>query len=461
MEAGERQLVMAAQAGDPAARDQLMVHSLPLVYNVVGRALDGRDDVDDVVQDTLLRALRGLGGLREPERFRGWLVTIAMNQVRRRWTAPDRARAVALESVPEPADPDFAETAITRLGLSEQRQELAEATRWLEEADRDLLALWWLEASGELTRAELAEALEVSPAHAAVRVHRLKDHLDVARSVVAALATAGVCAELEQLTAGWDGRPAPVWRKRFARHIRSCQACGGRRGALRPAETLLAGMLLVPPPPQLTVPVRPVSAAHALPSGRGALVPAVAAGTLLVAALIWVLRPDDPPPAAAPAVTSAPTAVTPSPTSVETPPRLLRRSAPPPPTRAATPADEVVRLVNAERSKKGCRPVTTDPRLTRSAQAHSAEMARRREMTHTGANGSSPGDRISAQGYRWGAWSENVAVGAPAPSGVMTMWMNSPGHRANILNCAYTQVGVGIASGDGKLWWTQNFATPA
>ncbi|WP_435841886.1 RNA polymerase sigma factor, partial [Streptomyces globisporus] len=71
-------LIAAAQGGDQQAKDQLVSAYLPLLYNVVGRALDGHADVDDVVQETVLRMLRGLPELRDPERFRSWLVAIAM-----------------------------------------------------------------------------------------------------------------------------------------------------------------------------------------------------------------------------------------------------------------------------------------------------------------------------------------------------------------------------------------------
>src|SRR4051794_9684183 len=78
-------LVEAAVGGDRHALDVLVAASLPLVYNVVGRALDGHHDVDDVVQETLMRAVDRLGELRDPAAFRSWLVAIAIRQVRDRW----------------------------------------------------------------------------------------------------------------------------------------------------------------------------------------------------------------------------------------------------------------------------------------------------------------------------------------------------------------------------------------
>ena len=76
------QTVLAAQRGEPNALDELVAAYLPLVYNVVGRAMSGHLDVDDVVQETMLRAVRAIRDLRDPEAFRSWLVAIAIRQVR-------------------------------------------------------------------------------------------------------------------------------------------------------------------------------------------------------------------------------------------------------------------------------------------------------------------------------------------------------------------------------------------
>jgi RNA polymerase sigma factor (sigma-70 family) len=126
-------LIAAAQSGDQQARERLASECLPLVYNIIGRALGGHADVDDLVQETLLRVINGLDGLRDPSRFRSWLVTVAMNEVRRRWSTIQKRPVVDLESVYDVPDPaaDFVELTILRLGLSGQRRETAEATRWL------------------------------------------------------------------------------------------------------------------------------------------------------------------------------------------------------------------------------------------------------------------------------------------------------------------------------------------
>ncbi|MFF1695229.1 RNA polymerase sigma factor [Streptomyces sp. NPDC058257] len=246
-----RGLVEAARAGDRHALDELLTAHLPLVYNIVGRALDGHPDVDDIVQDTMLRVVRSIAELRDPDGFRSWLVAIAMHRIR------DRARAArSRQTVPasdlerEPADAggDFAGLTVLRLGLEGQRREVAEATRWLDPEDRELLSLWWLEVAGSLSRPDLAQALGLTRQHTAVRVQRLKERLETARSLVRALDTRPRCAALAGATAEWDGRPGSVWRKRILRHLRGCPWCGGTAPDTVPAERLLAGLALVPIP---------------------------------------------------------------------------------------------------------------------------------------------------------------------------------------------------------------------
>ena len=77
-------LVVAAQAGDEAALTELISAHLSLIYNIIGRALNGHADVDDLVQETMIQAVRNLPRLREPERFRSWIVTIAYRQIQMR-----------------------------------------------------------------------------------------------------------------------------------------------------------------------------------------------------------------------------------------------------------------------------------------------------------------------------------------------------------------------------------------
>ncbi|KUN77044.1 RNA polymerase [Streptomyces bungoensis] len=535
-------LVSAARGGDPEAQDALVSAYLPLVYNIVGRALNGSVDVDDVVQDTMLRALDGLGGLRSPASFRSWLVAIAMNQVRAH--CQDRRFAPGtVEEAEELADPgaDFVDLTLVQLQLSGQRRETARATRWLEPDDRGLLSLWWLECAGELTRGEVAAALELSPQHTAVRVQRMKAQLEAARVVVRALDAQPPCEELRTVLLPWDGRPSALWRKRIARHARGCGRCSGLWSGLVPAEGLLAGLALVAVSPALLAETGPGagrmsaagSASRPDPSGRaaeggrspghrasggrsatrgearrrrrtrrrravgGAVVAACVAGGGLWyfgtdagaggegaaatrtagdpvvdlsesgAATSPPSAPASPAPSTPAARKTAATAKTHRPTKKATAPAAQQPSTSPSaprPTRtallSATPSDtvtQVVALVNKERAAAGCGPLTEDPQLEQAAQGHSDDMAARGFFDHTNPDGADPGQRITAAGYRWSTYGENIAQGQQTPQAVMDSWMNSPGHRANILNCAFKDIGVGVHRGTGGPWWTQDF----
>ncbi|MFJ8944442.1 CAP domain-containing protein [Streptomyces sp. NPDC102395] len=148
-----------------------------------------------------------------------------------------------------------------------------------------------------------------------------------------------------------------------------------------------------------------------------------------------------PAPAAPPA--AAPSAATPS------------AAAPAAPASGAVA--KVVSLVNSERGKAGCSPLTVNAKLAKAAQDHSADMASHRNMSHTGSDGSDPGTRITRAGYAWSTYGENVAYGYSTPEQVMAGWMASPGHKRNILNCAFKEIGVGLAQPGS--YWTQDFGT--
>jgi uncharacterized protein YkwD len=115
----------------------------------------------------------------------------------------------------------------------------------------------------------------------------------------------------------------------------------------------------------------------------------------------------------------------------------------------------VVAMVNEERESAGCSPVTVDNRLTEAAEGHSQDQADRKQMTHTGSDGSRVGDRATRAGYSWSRIGENVARTSSAQR-AMEMWMASSGHRENILNCAYKHIGVAEVGG----YWTQDFGRP-
>ncbi|MFB7371962.1 CAP domain-containing protein [Streptomyces sp. NPDC056222] len=606
-----RELVRAAMSGDPWARDPMIAAHVPLVYNVVGRALNGHHDVDGLVQETMLRALDGLGGLRDPDEFQPWLVAIAVDSVR---THMQRSQLLGdADGLPLPG-PDFADLTIERLYLSGQEREAAEAARWIEPDDGVLLALWWLECMGKLSRYEIAAALQWPVEHTAGGVESLRARLDAARVVVGAVSADPLCPALGYEAGTWDGRPCAAWREHFARHAGGCAQCSARWRGMVPLEALLAGLPLVPPPtpllagvresaawalaatPQaatgtpdayetpephrepwqyategradwsdqnhdtdrydhiasidLTRPFLPgmpqeapsvlgsasAAARAAVPGARGARNArrrrrqerernrrrvVVTAGMAVVALTggsfylsggrgadgdaLEVNRaaapaPDLPSALEATGLTPTPSTVSPSasasasastsPSAKATPPTRTaapdaaktttpRTSAPKPKRTEAdtgtgsgsgsgsgasrqgdsgsgSAVDQVVSLVNAERAKAGCGPLTANSTLNRAAQGHSDDMAARDYFDHSNPDGDGPGERVTAAGYPWSTYGENIAMGQRTPEQVMDAWMNSPGHRANILNCDFKEIGIGIHN-EGGPYWTQVF----
>jgi len=124
-------------------------------------------------------------------------------------------------------------------------------------------------------------------------------------------------------------------------------------------------------------------------------------------------------------------------------------------------AQQVVDLTNQYRAAAGCRPLVISPRLTTAATAHSQDMATHNFFSHTGSDGSSPWDRIRRTGYTFSTAAENIAAGSRTAEAVVQLWYNSPGHRANMLNCALREIGVAYADGGAYgRYWTQDFATP-
>ncbi|MER7793670.1 CAP domain-containing protein [Streptomyces sp. NPDC097640] len=119
-------------------------------------------------------------------------------------------------------------------------------------------------------------------------------------------------------------------------------------------------------------------------------------------------------------------------------------------------ARQVLALVNEERSKAGCAPVTADPKLTQLAQDFSDDMALRGFFDHLDPDGDTPWERAEQVGIV-NLGGENIARGQEDAQAVMDSWMNSSGHRANILNCGYKTLGVGTNFGADGPWWTQDF----
>ncbi|WP_316527679.1 CAP domain-containing protein [Kitasatospora brasiliensis] len=187
---------------------------------------------------------------------------------------------------------------------------------------------------------------------------------------------------------------------------------------------------------------------------------APATPTATVAASPTVAATATPTAVPTPTGTAAKAAPAPSRTAPAAP-AAARRPAPPAGGGAAPSyAQQVVDLVNVQRAKAGCGPVSSEPRLASAAQSHSDDMADRNYFDHASPEGEHADHRIEAAGYSWSTWGENIARGQKDPAAVMDAWMNSPGHRANILNCAFDQLGVGVRTGTNGPWWTQVFAAP-
>lgn len=157
---------------------------------------------------------------------------------------------------------------------------------------------------------------------------------------------------------------------------------------------------------------------------------------------------------------ASPTRTTASPTRRVVPRPTTPYTAPvtsPPVTSALAAARaQILALVNEQRATAGCHPLTASTSLDRLAQNFSDEMAARDFFSHTDPDGKTPWDRAKALGIS-NLGGENIARGQSDPQAVMTAWMNSPGHRANILNCDFHTLGVGIHYGPGGPWWTQDF----
>jgi len=116
---------------------------------------------------------------------------------------------------------------------------------------------------------------------------------------------------------------------------------------------------------------------------------------------------------------------------------------------------DCIERVNAERFKLSIAPVTYDARLAQAAAGHSVYQAAIPAMGHTGLNGSTVDKRMVAVGYQPTVWGENVAMGQVDCAAVMSAWMASSGHRANILDVRFEHIGVGMALGtNGRWYWT-------
>ena len=129
---------------------------------------------------------------------------------------------------------------------------------------------------------------------------------------------------------------------------------------------------------------------------------------------------------------------------------------------------DVLRLTNAFRSKQGLAPLTLNQKLAEAAEGHSEDMATQDFFSHTGKDGDKLSDRVKQVDYGYRAIGENIAAGQATPEAVVEAWKTSPGHRANLLNAQFTEIGVGyyhLENDTGRVnynrYWTQVFGKPS
>jgi uncharacterized protein YkwD len=247
-------------------------------------------------------------------------------------------------------------------------------------------------------------------------------------------------------------------------------APGAQAGTSSPSSPVAPAAV----PPTSTVPSSPAAAPSTATATAGATSPTRVPRATSSAPAWSSARPA--PSASAPAATTTaaaappPAAPTPAPAPAPAPvpapapaPKPAPTPAPAPAPAPAAPAvsaaeSQVLSLVNTERAKAGCAPVTADPALAAVARAHSADMRDRHFFSHTNPDGLDPFARARAAGISY-ARAENIAYGQRDAAAVMAAWMASTGHRQNILNCGLSRLGVGVAEGTGGPWWTQLFGS--
>jgi RNA polymerase sigma factor (sigma-70 family) len=228
----DRELVASIVAGDPeglaAAYDR---YSGPL-FGYCQSLLREPDDAAGAVQDTFVIAASKAGRLRDPERLRAWLFTVARNECLHRLKA--RRAAAVLEDLPDQADESV--DVGGEAERAESRELIRAAVGGLNDGERDVINQLW----HGLEIPEVATVLGVSRNHAHSLFSRARDQLEASVGVlVVGRSGRKDCAALDQLLHGWDGRLTAPLRRRVGRHIDRCSVCSDRRRReLRPATLL-------------------------------------------------------------------------------------------------------------------------------------------------------------------------------------------------------------------------------
>jgi uncharacterized protein YkwD len=137
----------------------------------------------------------------------------------------------------------------------------------------------------------------------------------------------------------------------------------------------------------------------------------------------------------------------------------------------AGPAESVLSSINAARAKAGCGPLRANPKLMAAARSHAKAMAEQNFFGHAGKDGSRMSSRIQRQGYSFRTAAENIAAGQKSAGEVVRSWLQSSGHRRNILNCRMEETGIALVyqANDRPIrgnraplryYWVQVFADP-
>jgi RNA polymerase sigma factor (sigma-70 family) len=243
----DAELVRASLAGDRAAFAQMYDRYADRLYDFCVWMLRDRDGAADCVQDAFCVAATRLSQLREPDKLRPWLYSIARHEALR--ALSERRRESPSDAVPdEMSDEPGPETLAARTELADL---ISEAAGGLSDRDRTVLELSYRHG---LDAPELAEALGVSHTNANTMLVRLRDTVE--RSLGALLVARRVrnnpeeCSELAAMLHGWDGHFTVLMRKRVARHIESCPNCDAKRHRMVSPTALLGGTPALIPAPE-------------------------------------------------------------------------------------------------------------------------------------------------------------------------------------------------------------------
>jgi RNA polymerase sigma factor (sigma-70 family) len=280
----DAELVRAVLEGDRSAFAQMYDRYADRLYDFCVGMLRDRDGAADCVQDAFCVAATHLAQLREPDKLRPWLYSIARNEVQRRFR--ERRRETPSEELPEETSQDPGPDALA--ARTELADLIDEAAGGLSDRDQTVLELAYRHG---LDGPELAQALGVSQTNANTMVGRLRDTIE--RSLGALLVARGVhnnparCAELAAILDGWDGHFSVLMRKRVARHVESCPTCDDdRRRLVSPTALLGAAPAFMTAPKSLRrktldeIELKPFQAGSRRHTGRWVL------GALMIVAMV-------------------------------------------------------------------------------------------------------------------------------------------------------------------------------